>query len=235
MLLILLRIFIGSTSNKFDHNDEELFNLAYIYTGTDAHKFYKYITRDNRLLKLLDQMSRKIGNFLYYLGLFIAIHEKSYAYFAVGICMSYLYPLQDNFNLNLISQLLPKFNYNLHLNSKIILPLLFLWYIVIYRVEASQKYLTYYSIHSCLWTTNFQQFFTIILTCITIISQLTPITLRLKIHLLVQLSAPLYILFSICTLECQNINLGLMGFYSLALCFTVIIDEKLTLLKGGKK
>jgi hypothetical protein len=96
VLLIFLRISIGSYSNKFDHSDQELFNLAYVYNGSEAHKLYKYLTRDNRLIKLMDRLSRLIGTYLYYLGFVIAIHERSYAYFVIGICMTNFYPLQDN-------------------------------------------------------------------------------------------------------------------------------------------
>jgi hypothetical protein len=132
-----MRVFIGATSNKFDRNDEELFKLVYAYSGTDSHKYYRYATRDNRLLKLLDQMSRRIGYFLYFLGFFIAIHERLYGFFALGTILTNLYALQDNFGLNWISQACSKFNYNLHLNTKIILPLVFLWYILLVRAEIS--------------------------------------------------------------------------------------------------
>lgn len=134
ILLILLRISIGSYSNKFDHSDQELFNLTYVYNGSEAQKHYKYVTKDNRLLKLMDQTSRLIATYLYYVGFLIAIHERSYAYFAIGILMTNLYPIQDNSDSNLISRLLSKLSYNLHLNSKIILPLLVLWYILIFRI-----------------------------------------------------------------------------------------------------
>jgi hypothetical protein len=75
LTVVLLRIYIGSRSNKFSKTDEEMFDLVYIFSGDEGHRFYRSIGNEERIMRVLDRMSRLISTILYYLGFYLAVAE----------------------------------------------------------------------------------------------------------------------------------------------------------------
>lgn len=52
-----------------------MFDLAYVFSGDEGHRFYRSIGNEERIMRVLDRMSRLISTILYYLGFYMAVAE----------------------------------------------------------------------------------------------------------------------------------------------------------------